>query len=96
MKIKDEHKGKTIIIYDGILGQRKIEVDKIDTRRFQYYVSMGLGYLFEADKCINYEGISHEEAQSDAVTEPIVVKVTEKRKKLATKTRKRKSNATTN
>lgn len=86
MRIKDEYKGKTIITYDSVLGQRKIEVDKIDMSRYNYYVTMGLGYLFEVDKCINYEGISHEEAQSDAVTEPVKVK----------KTRKKRKNATTN
>jgi len=28
MKIKDEFKGKTIVKYDSILGERRIEVDK--------------------------------------------------------------------
>jgi hypothetical protein len=95
MKIKEEYKGKTIVSYDSVLGQRKIEVDKIDPRRFTYYVSMGLGYLFEKST-IAYTGIDHETAQSDAVDEPKAVEPTQTRKKPATKTRKRKSNAATN
>jgi hypothetical protein len=95
MKIKEEYKGKTIVTYDSVLGQRKIEVDKIDTKRFTYYVSMGLGYLFEKPT-IAYTGIDHETAQSDAVEEPKAVEPMETRKKPATKTRKRKVNVTTN
>jgi hypothetical protein len=49
MKIKDEHKGKVIIKYDSVLGQRRIEVDKLDPKRFTYYQSIGLGYLFEPE-----------------------------------------------
>ena len=60
MKIKDEHKGKTIIKYDSVLGQRRIEVDKLDPKRFTYYQSIGLGYLFEPE-AISYTGIEQEE-----------------------------------
>jgi len=95
MKIKDEYKGKTIVTYDSVLGQRKIEVDKIDTTRFAYYVSIGLGYLFEKPT-IAYTGIEQEVLQSDAVDETKAVEPTETRKKPATKTRKRKVNVTTN
>jgi hypothetical protein len=62
MKIKDEHKGKTIIKYDSVLGQRRIEVDKLDPKRFNYYQSIGLGYLFEPE-AINYTGIEQEETE---------------------------------
>ena len=64
MKIKDEHKGKTIIKYDSVLGQRRIEVDKLDPKRFTYYQSIGLGYLFEPEP-INYTGIEQEETISE-------------------------------
>jgi hypothetical protein len=56
MKIKEEYKGKTIIKYDSVLGQRRIEVDKLDPKRFTYYQSIGLGYLFELE-AISYTGI---------------------------------------
>jgi len=59
MKIKEEYKGKTIIKYDSVLGQRRIEVDKLDPARFNYYQSIGLGYLFEPE-AINYTGIEQE------------------------------------
>jgi len=81
MKIKDEYKGKTIITYDSVLGERRVEVDKIDPKRFTYYTSIGLGYLFEAST-ISYTGIDQEIMQADAVEEPKpVVKRTRKRRK---------------
>jgi len=64
MKIKDEFKGKVIVKYDSVLGERRIEVDKIDTKRFTYYQSIGLGYLFEPE-AINYTGIEQEETISE-------------------------------
>jgi hypothetical protein len=65
MKIKDEYKGKTLISYDSVLGERRIEVDKIDPKRFTYYTSIGLGYLFEKEsQTISYTGIDHEVAQA--------------------------------
>jgi hypothetical protein len=95
MKIKEEHKGKTIITYDSVLGQRKIEVDKIDPKRFSYYNTIGLGYLFEKST-ISYTGIDQEVKESDAVEEPQAFEPKPARKKPATKTRKRKSNASAN
>jgi hypothetical protein len=62
MKIKDEHKGKVIIKYDSVLGQRRIEVDKLDSKRFAYYQSIGLGYLFEPE-AISYTGIEQEQTE---------------------------------
>ena len=64
MKIKDEFKGKVIVKYDSVLGERRIEVNKIDTKRFTYYQSIGLGYLFEPET-INYTGIEQEETISE-------------------------------
>ena len=95
MKIKDEYKGKTIICYDSVLGQRRIEVDKIDLKRYSFYTSMGLGYLFEKENVtISYKGI--EEDQEADVNEPKEVEPRQTRVKPATKTRKRKPNVTTN
>jgi hypothetical protein len=69
MKIKDEHKGKIIIKYDSVLGQRRIEVDKLDPKRFNYYQSIGLGYLFEPE-AISYTGIEQEEAEATKEEKP--------------------------
>lgn len=59
MKIKDEFKGKTIVKYDSILGERRIEVNKLDPKRFAYYQTIGLGHLFEPET-INYTGVEQE------------------------------------
>jgi hypothetical protein len=75
MKIKDEFKGKVIVKYDSVLGERRIEVDKIDTKRFTYYQSIGLGYLFEPE-AINYTGIEQE-----TISEMESVEVKPKRKR---------------
>ena len=95
MKIKDEYKGKTIVTYDSVLGQRRIEVDKIHPAQFKYYVTIGLGYIFEKESVtISYKGI--EEDQEADVNEPKEVEPRQTRVKPATKTRKRKPNVSTN
>lgn len=58
-RIKLEYIDKTIVQKDGILGNRKIVVAQIDPTKYSYYVSIGLGYLFE-DAAIKYVGIEQE------------------------------------
>lgn len=67
MKIKDEYKGKTII-KKTTLGNKTIVVDNIDVSKSRYYVSIGLGYLFEKEaetkttpEPIQYTGIEQDE-----------------------------------
>jgi hypothetical protein len=63
MKIKDEYKGKTIV-KNTSLGNMTIVVDNIDVKKYQYYVSIGFGYLFEKETAtapIRYEGIEADE-----------------------------------
>jgi hypothetical protein len=76
MKIKDEYKGKTIV-KNTSLGNMTIVVDNIDVKKYQYYVSIGFGYLFEKEnvsttapeQCIRYEGIeADEQMEAPAVT----------------------------
>jgi hypothetical protein len=76
MKIKDEYKGKTIV-KNTSLGNMTIVVDNIDVKKYQYYVSIGFGYLFEKEnttapeQCIRYEGIeADEQMEAPAVTKP--------------------------
>jgi hypothetical protein len=84
MKIKDEYKGKTIV-KNTSLGNMTVIVDNIDMKRYQYYVSIGFGYLFEKEnvsttapeQCIRYEGIEADE-QTEA---PVVTKPKTKRKR---------------
>jgi hypothetical protein len=90
MKIKDEYKGKTIITYDSVLGQRRVEVDKIHPAQFKYYQTMGLGYIFEAENAtISYKGID-EDLQDDVNTEKEVIKKPVRRKPNATASKRRK------
>lgn len=62
MKIKEEYKGKTIIKYDSILGEKRIIVNNLDPKQFTYYQSVGLGYLFEPE-AISYTGIEQESTE---------------------------------
>lgn len=59
MKIKEEYKGKMIVKYDSILGEKRIIVNNLDPKQFSYYQSVGLGYLFEPE-AINYTGVEQE------------------------------------
>jgi hypothetical protein len=69
MRIKDEYKGKVIVKYDSVLGERRIEVNKLDPKRFAYYQSVGLGYLFEPE-AISYTGIEQEETEEPTEEKP--------------------------
>jgi len=90
MKIKEEYKGKTIITYDSILGQRKIEVDKIHPAQFKHYQTIGIGYIFEADSVtISYKGIE-EDLEGDVNTEKEVIKKPLRTKPNATASKSRK------
>jgi hypothetical protein len=89
MKIKEEYKGKTIITYDSILGQRKIEVDKIHPAQFKHYQTIGIGYIFEADSVtISYKGIE-EDLEGDVNTEKEVIKKPVRQKPNATASKRR-------
>lgn len=90
MKIKEEYKGKTIITYDSVLGQRRIEVDKIHPAQFKYYVTIGLGYIFEKESAtISYKGIE-EDLEDDVNTEKEVIKKPVRTKPNATTSKRRK------
>ena len=41
IKIKQEYLGKTVKVYDRVLGSRTIVVDKIDINKIAYYQSIG-------------------------------------------------------
>lgn len=68
MRIKAEYKGKTIIKNTRVRNITVV-VDNIDVSNYKYYVSIGMGYLFEREsetttvpeQCIKYEGIEQEE-----------------------------------
>jgi len=68
MRIKNEYKGKTIV-KNTTIGNITVVIDNIDVSKYQYYVSLGMGYIFEKEsetttapeQCIKYEGIEQEE-----------------------------------
>ena len=91
MKIKEEYKGKTIITYDSILGQRRVEVDKIHLAQFKHYQTIGLGYIFETENVtISYKGID-EELQDDVNTEKETIKKPVRKKPTPSPTTKRQT-----
>lgn len=59
MRIKLEYKGKTIV-KNTTLGNITVVIDNINVEKYKYYVSIGMGYIFEEDPCIRYEGIEQE------------------------------------
>lgn len=71
MRIKSEYKGKTIV-KNTTIGNITVVVDNIDIAKYQYYVSIGFGYIFEKEnettsapeKCIQYEGIDQEDEKT--------------------------------
>lgn len=66
MKIKTEYKGKTIV-KNTTLGNITVVIDNIDVSKYQYYVSIGMGYIFEKEsETIAYKGIEQETKPSDA------------------------------
>ena len=68
MRIKNEYKGKTIV-KSTTIGNITVVIDNIDVSKYQYYVSLGMGYIFEKEsetttapeQCIKYEGIEQKE-----------------------------------
>lgn len=46
IRIKTEYVGKTIV-KNTSLGNITVVIDNIDVSKYQYYVSIGFGYIFE-------------------------------------------------
>ena len=66
MRIKTEYKGKTIV-KNTTLGNITVVIDNIDVSKYKYYVSIGMGYIFEKEsETIAYKGIEQEIKPSDA------------------------------
>lgn len=91
MKIKTEFQGKTII-KRTTLGNKTIIVDNIDVSKYRYYVSIGLGYLFEkeAETATVPEPIRYEGIEADEQVEAPAVEPKPKRKRPVNATSKRK------
>lgn len=60
MTIKKQWKGKTLVSYDPILGERRIVVDKIQPKDEKQIRQLGYGYIFEDEteiKPIEYKAV---------------------------------------
>lgn len=74
MKIKDEFKGKTIIIYNSVLGNQSVVIDKILPKQHEWYYKNGLSHIFEAEETV-------EEIIEEVTEETPVPKKTRTKKK---------------
>jgi len=74
MKIKEEFKGKTVIIYNSVLGNQSIVIDKILEKQHEWYFKNGLKHIFEADEV-------EEIVEEEVIEEVIVPKKTRTKKK---------------
>jgi hypothetical protein len=75
MKIKDEFKGKTVIIYNSVLGNQSVLIDKILPKQYEWYYKNGLKHIFEAEETVE------EIIEVEVIEEVIVPKKTRTKKK---------------
>jgi len=74
MKIKEEFKGKTVIIYNSVLGNQSVVIDKILSKQYDWYYKNGLSHIFEAEEAV-------EEIVEEVTEETPVPKKTRTKKK---------------
>ena len=74
MQIKDEYKGKTVIVYNSVLGNQSVIIDQMLPKHYEWYSRNGLGHIFEAE-------ISVENSEEEVIEEVLVVKKTRTKKK---------------
>ena len=74
MRIKDEFKGKTVIIYNSVLGNQSVLIDKILPKQYEWYFKNGLKHIFEADEV-------EEIVEEEVIEETPVPKKTRTKKK---------------
>jgi hypothetical protein len=67
MKVKEEYKGQTITINDGILGMIKIDLNTIKPMQQRRLIALGYTHLFEDEKVESHE--STEEKILESVKE---------------------------
>jgi hypothetical protein len=83
MKIKEEYKGQTITINDGILGMIKIDLNTIKPMQQRRLIALGYTHLFEDEKVESHEPEFKPTSQEviDAITEIIEAPVKKTRRK---------------
>lgn len=55
MKVKEEYKGQTITLNDGILGMIKIDLNTIKPMQERRLIALGYMHLFEEEKVETHE-----------------------------------------
>ena len=73
MQIKEEYKGKTVIVYNSVLGNQNVIINKILPKHYDWYSRNGLGHIFEAE--VTVKEIVEEEEEV-----PVVKKTRTKKK----------------
>lgn len=84
MKVKEEYKGQTITINDGILGMIKIDLNTIKPMQQRRLIALGYTHLFEDEKEVEThepEFIPTSQEVIDAITEIIEAPVKKTRRK---------------
>jgi hypothetical protein len=83
MKVKEEYKGQTITINDGILGMIKIDLNTIKPMQQRRLIALGYTHLFEDEKVESHEPEFKPTSQEiiDAITEIIETPVKKTRRK---------------
>lgn len=89
MKVKEEYKGQTITLNDGILGMIKIDLNTIKPMQERRLIALGYTHLFEDEKVESHEPIIDEQVNEQIVQE--LTDVWEEPKAPVKKTRKKKA-----
>jgi hypothetical protein len=73
MKVKEEYKGQTITINDGILGMIKIDLNTIKPMQQRRLIALGYTHLFEDEKVESHDDLIelHEEKIEEVIEAPI-------------------------
>lgn len=85
MKVKEEYKGQTITLNDGILGMIKIDLNTIKPMQERRLIALGYTHLFEDEKVESHkvEFTPTSPEVIEALTEIIEAPVKKTRKKKA-------------
>ena len=79
MQIKDEYKGKTVIVYNSVLGNQSVIIDQMLPKHYEWYSRNGLEHIFEAEATIK-PTFEKPDKEIEDVPFPIVKKTRTKKK----------------
>lgn len=82
MQIKEEYKGKTVIVYNSVLGNQNVIIDKILPKHYDWYSRNGLAHIFEAEVTIKptYVWSDVLDEEEEVIEVPVVKKTRTKKK----------------